>query len=46
MSDESASDAQPSGLDFEAMQSLLEITRRINAEVDQDAVLDRAVAGG
>ncbi len=43
MADDAAGGAQPDTLDLEVMQSLLEITRRINAEVDQDAVLSTIV---
>ncbi len=44
MADDPASGGGEVGaLDLEAMKSLLEITRRINAEVDQDAVLGTIV---
>ena len=36
-------DASTSGLDIAGMQSLLEVTRRINAELDPDAVLGTIV---
>lgn len=43
MADEAAGAGQPEALDLELMRSLLDVTRRINAEVDQDAVLGTIV---
>ncbi|MDJ0521109.1 MAG: SpoIIE family protein phosphatase [Planctomycetota bacterium] len=43
MADDAAGAGQPEALDQDVMQSLLDITRRINAEVDPDAVLGTIV---